>query len=120
MKNLYVILGASLVLCGLGYILLRKEKECDCCCVEEKEIENNEEEIIKDSVISSLRDFNNPSDLVGRVINEAMKNSRGDFSILNKVPKNIEELEEYMKKEGLYEKYEKTLEEKYIKNMRKD
>jgi hypothetical protein len=42
-----------------------------------------------------------------------MMNSREDFSILNKVPKNIEEIEEYMKKEGLYEEYEKALEEKY-------
>jgi len=111
MKRLYVILGASLVLCGLGYILFGKRKECECeNCVEEK---CEEKDIIKRSVISALRDFNNPGDLVGKVVNEVMMNSREDFSILNKVPKNIEEIEEYMKKEGLYEEYEKALEEKY-------
>ena len=114
MKKLYVILGASLVLCGLGYILFGKRKECECKdCVEEKCEEK--EDIIKSSVISALRDFNNPGDLVGKVVNEVMMNSREDFSILNKVPKNIEELEEYMKKEGLYEEYEKALEEKYTR-----
>lgn len=113
MKKLYVILGASLVLCGLGYILFGKRKECECKnCVEDKK---NEEDIIKSSVVSALRDFNNPGDLVGKVVNEVMNNSREDFSILNKVPKNIEELEEYMKKEGLYEEYEKALEEKYTR-----
>jgi len=117
MKKLYVILGASLVLCGLGYILFGKRKECECeDCVEEK-CEEEDINIIKSSVISALRDFNNPGDLVGKVVNGVMINSRGDFSILNEVPKNIEELEEYMKKEGLYEEYEKALEEKY---MRKD
>jgi hypothetical protein len=124
MKNLYVILGSALVLCGLGYILIGRknkenEKSCSCNCVEEEKIKKiqKDEDIVRNSVETSLLNFNNPGDLVEKIITGVMMNCQGDFSILDRVvvPKNIEELEIYLKNEGLYERYEKSLEEKYTR-----
>lgn len=124
MKKLYTIIGISLIICGIGYVVFGRKKEED---VEEPTQENKEEpketneedndsNEIKHTIQTLVEagEFNNPGGLVCRIVKKVMED-RDDFAILEKVPKNIEELEVYLKKEGLYEEYEKVLSEKYTK-----
>ena len=118
MKKLSTIIGLSLILCGIGYVIFGRKKKDEEICVEKP---SNDEDIIKTTIrkLISAKDFNNPGDLVGKIIRGVME-GRDDFSILDKVPKNIEELEVYLKEVGFYEEYEKTLLELYTTNKKKD
>lgn len=121
MKKISIILGLSLIITGLSYLLLsRKNDEC----VEEKpkepkpkkedekedgEIDINEE--IKKIVLS--KEYNDPSELVLLVINNMVQKAKSGFAILQEVPKNIEELDNWIDEHGLRAEYEEILYDKF-------
>lgn len=116
-RNLLIALGIGLVAGSLGYFLIKRKREECVEVVEEKEKEvesKNNQDIIESAVkeVVEESEFENPGDLLEKIVYRVVRNC-SDFSILSDVPKNIEEVEEYMKEKGLYEKYESVLQEKY-------
>ena len=93
-----------MIITGLGYILFYKKDDDEKSCVDkpkdEPEIKPEDEkgnEIDVDQEIKNIvlsGDYNNPGDLVLLIINTVVQKAKSGFEILQRVPKNIEELEE--------------------------
>ncbi len=125
MKKISIILGLSLIITGLGYILFYKKDDDndEKTCVDkpkdepeikpgdEKEDELDVDKEIKDIVLSG--NYNDPGDLVLLIINTVVQKAKSGFEILQRVPKNIEELEDWINKNDVREVYENILYKKY-------